>query len=37
MELLEFYGPFKLAFLETLIRVADWEASAKVGIHSGGE
>jgi CRISPR-associated endonuclease/helicase Cas3 len=25
--LLEEYGPFKLAFLETLIRVADWQAS----------
>ncbi|MBD2180603.1 CRISPR-associated helicase Cas3' [Planktothrix sp. FACHB-1355] len=27
--LLEKYGPFKLAFLETLIRIADWRASAK--------
>ncbi|MFB2838171.1 CRISPR-associated helicase Cas3' [Floridanema evergladense] len=27
--LLEKYGPFKLAFLETLIRIADWRASAR--------
>ena len=27
--LLDEYGPFKLAFLETLIRVADWQGSAK--------
>jgi len=27
--LVEEYGPFRLAFLETLIRVADWRASAK--------
>lgn len=33
VELLEHYGPFQLAFLEALIRVADWEASAKVGIN----
>lgn len=32
VELLEYYGPFKLAFLEALIRVADWKASADVGI-----
>ena len=37
VELLEKYGPFKLAFLEALIRVADWEASAKVGINWEGE
>jgi CRISPR-associated endonuclease/helicase Cas3 len=27
LDLLEEYGPFRLAFLETLIRVADWRAS----------
>lgn len=27
--LLEEYGPFKLAFLETIIRLADWRGSAK--------
>lgn len=29
LTLLEEYGPFKLAFLETIIRIADWRASAK--------
>jgi CRISPR-associated endonuclease/helicase Cas3 len=28
LKLLDEYGPFKLAFLETLIRLADWRASA---------
>jgi CRISPR-associated endonuclease/helicase Cas3 len=28
--LLEEYGPFQLAFLESLIRIADWRASQKV-------
>jgi len=27
--LLEEYGPFKLAFLETLIRIADWRGSKR--------
>jgi CRISPR-associated endonuclease/helicase Cas3 len=27
--LLEKHGPFKLAFLETLIRLADWRGSAR--------
>jgi CRISPR-associated endonuclease/helicase Cas3 len=27
--LLEEHGPFKLAFLETLIRIADWRGSAR--------
>jgi CRISPR-associated endonuclease/helicase Cas3 len=26
--LLEEYGPFRLAWLESLVRVADWRASA---------
>jgi CRISPR-associated endonuclease/helicase Cas3 len=32
VRLLEQYGPFRLAYLEALIRLADWQASAKVGI-----
>lgn len=31
--LLEEYGPFKLAFLETLIRIADWRGSAKYAAN----
>ncbi|MEP1078610.1 CRISPR-associated helicase Cas3' [Leptolyngbya sp. PL-A3] len=31
--LLEEYGPFKLAFLETLIRIADWRGSARYAPH----
>jgi len=27
--LLEQHGPFKLAFLEALLRAADWRASAR--------
>lgn len=30
LNLLEDYGPFRLAFLETLIRLADWRASGDV-------
>ena len=26
------YGPFILAYLETLVRVADWRASAGAGV-----
>jgi CRISPR-associated endonuclease/helicase Cas3 len=29
VSLLEQYGPFRLAYLEALIRIADWKASAK--------
>ena len=36
VELLENYGPFRLAFLEALIRTADWKASAKNSVHLGG-
>jgi len=29
MTLLEKHGPFRLAYLETLVRVADWRASGR--------
>jgi CRISPR-associated endonuclease/helicase Cas3 len=29
LRLLEEHGPFRLAYLETLMRVADWRASQK--------
>jgi CRISPR-associated endonuclease/helicase Cas3 len=29
LDLLEDYGPFRLAYLETLVRIADWRASAQ--------
>ncbi|WP_436664173.1 type I-G CRISPR-associated helicase/endonuclease Cas3g [Alicyclobacillus acidoterrestris] len=33
LQLLETYGPFRLAWLESLVRVADWRASAKEAIR----
>jgi CRISPR-associated endonuclease/helicase Cas3 len=27
--LLDYHGPFRLAWLETLVRIADWRASAR--------
>ena len=38
-ELLEHYGPFRLAFLEALVRIADWRASEKEqkGAHDLGD
>jgi len=30
-DLLARYGPFRLAYLETLVRMADWRASARRG------
>lgn len=32
LQLLEEYGPFRLAYLEMLVRVADWRASAKEAL-----
>jgi len=29
--LLEKYGPFRLAYLESLLRIADWRASSAIG------
>lgn len=36
LRLLEHYGPFRLAYLEMLIRVADWRASRKRSLEIGG-
>ncbi|WP_375431387.1 CRISPR-associated helicase Cas3' [uncultured Friedmanniella sp.] len=35
LELLDRYGPFRLAYLEMLVRVADWRASAGLGLPDG--
>ena len=35
LELLEEYGPFRLAWLETLVRIADWRASAEEEKQGG--
>jgi CRISPR-associated endonuclease/helicase Cas3 len=37
VKLLERYGPFRLAYLETLIRLADWQASAKAEVITEGD
>jgi CRISPR-associated endonuclease/helicase Cas3 len=37
VKLLERYGPFRLAYLETLIRLADWQASAKAEVKTEGD
>jgi len=34
--LLERYGPFRLAFLEALVRIADWRASEEEQKNGGG-
>jgi len=34
LRLLDEHGPFRLAFLEALLRVADWRASAKEGAEN---
>lgn len=36
LKLLDEYGPFRLAYLETLVRMADWRASANLTL-AGGE
>ena len=33
LAVLDKFGPFKLAYLETLVRIADWRASAKEAIQ----
>ena len=35
--LLSDYGPFRLAYLEALLRVSDWAASARQGGHGDGQ
>ena len=36
-ELLERFGPFRLAWMETIVRIADWRASAKEREGSDGD
>ncbi|MBK6918561.1 MAG: DEAD/DEAH box helicase [Deltaproteobacteria bacterium] len=36
MRLLERHGPFRLSYVETLVRVADWRASQQRDRHQGG-
>lgn len=35
MELLEQFGPFRLAYAETLVRMADWRASGHLDVPGG--
>lgn len=35
--LLHEYGPFRLAWLEMLVRIADWRASTQIGLSAGPE
>lgn len=37
LDLLETYGPFRLAYLEMVVRVADWRASAGLAIGVPGD
>ncbi len=36
-DLLKRFGPFRLAWMETIVRIADWRASAKEREWSGGD
>ena len=37
LKLLDQYGPFQLAWLETLVRLADWRASAAEQAPNDGD